>query len=235
MPAKNRIKEYAMNAWYHLYNRGVDKQPIFRDDQDYAVFLSYLKTYLEPKDEEGLRSVLANPTASWREKDISIKLLLLNNFFEKLDLLAYCLMLNHFHFLVYQSDANMIDQFLNSLGTRYTMYINKKYKRIGPLFQGVYKAVRVVTDEQLLYLTRYIHRNPLSLCRKSASQGQALRSWTYSSYHEYLLLRETSWVKPEQILTHFGKKKQVSYQSFVEGEAIEELATSIVGSAGIDS
>jgi hypothetical protein len=50
MPAKNRIKEYFENSYYHLYNRGVDKRPIFTEQQDYAVFLSYLKTYLVPKN-----------------------------------------------------------------------------------------------------------------------------------------------------------------------------------------
>lgn len=178
MPAKHTIKEFVENGYYHLYNRGVEKQKIFKDDQDHNVFLSYLKTYLEPKDEMSLRTVIANPNASWREKDKASKLLRLNNFSDMLELLAYCLMPNHFHLLVHQKEDNTIDRFLNSLGTRYTMYVNKKYKRVGPLFQSVYKAVLVSSDEQLMHLTRYIHRNPKSVYhgKKSASQGDALRS-----------------------------------------------------------
>ena len=49
MPAKNAIKQYLENGFYHVYNRGVEKRPIFQDDQDYSVFLSYLKEYLLPK------------------------------------------------------------------------------------------------------------------------------------------------------------------------------------------
>ena len=58
MPAKNRIKSYQAESYYHLYNRGVEKRIIFQDEQDYAVFLSYLQTYLLPKDEKSLRKTL---------------------------------------------------------------------------------------------------------------------------------------------------------------------------------
>ena len=46
MPAKNSIKEYVENGFYHIYNRGVAKYAIFQDQQDYGVFLSYLKEYV---------------------------------------------------------------------------------------------------------------------------------------------------------------------------------------------
>lgn len=178
MPAKNTIKEFVAGGYYHLYNRGVEKQKIFRDRQDYGVFLSYLKTYLEPKDEKTLRATIMSEAASWREKDKASKLLRLNNFYEDLTVLSYCLMPNHFHFLVHQKAEDTIDRFTNSLGTRYTMYFNKKYKRVGPMFQNVYKAALVGSDEQLLHLTRYIHRNPVGLVKREylASQGNALRS-----------------------------------------------------------
>ncbi|MEK7543927.1 MAG: transposase [Patescibacteria group bacterium] len=235
MPAKHTIKEFVENGYYHLYNRGVEKQKIFKDDQDYGVFLSYLKTYLEPKDEVKLRATILDSSASWREKDKASKLLRLNNFNDDLDLLAYCLMPNHFHLLVHQKDKDTIDRFLNSLGTRYTMYFNKKYKRVGPMFQGVYKAVLIGRDEQLLHLTRYIHRNPKSVYhgKKPASQGLALRSWEYSSYRDYLAFRQTRWVKPKEILNQFGKKGVTSYQAFVE-DVDEEDTVRIVGNAGID-
>ena len=171
MPAKNSIKTYTENGYYHLYNRGVEKRTIFQGEQDYAVFLSYLKTYLMPKNEDDLRQKLADPTISYKEKENIIKLLRLNNFADEITLIAYCLMPNHFHFLVKQNSANGIDRFMNSLGTRYTMYFNRKYKRVGSLYQDVYKAVMVGSDEQLLHLTRYIHRNPVP----SGSKGDALR------------------------------------------------------------
>lgn len=227
MPAKNSIKVYAENGYYHLYNRGVDKRVIFGDAQDYAVFLSYLKTYLIPKNEHELRQKLADSTISYREKDKILNLLRLNNFADEITLICYCLMPNHFHLLIKQNSANSIDRFMNSLCTRYTMYFNRKYKRIGPLCQDVYKAVMVESDEQLLHLTRYIHRNPIS----SATKGDALRAEITkqpSSYPEYLEQRKTEWVHPEDILSFFSKTiPQLSYQSFVEQSEDLELIANV--------
>ena len=59
MPAKNSLKEYSSNSYYHIYNRGVEKRLIFQDDQDYAVFLSYLQNYLMPKDIKSLTQQLS--------------------------------------------------------------------------------------------------------------------------------------------------------------------------------
>ncbi len=236
MPAKHTIKEFVRDSVYHLYNRGVEKQPIFRDAQDFGVFLSYLKDYLVPKDEAGLQQILTNPESPWREKDRALKLLRLNNFSDTIDLLCYCLMPNHFHLLVKQAEATTIDRFMNSLCTRYTMYFNKKYKRVGPLFQSVYKAVLVQTDAQLFYLTRYIHRNPLGNGRYKtlASQGIALRSWNYGSYPEYLGKRQTGWVKPQEILQNFSTSGFTSYVSFVDGKDTEESSVEEIAQLMID-
>lgn len=217
MPAKNALKIYIENGYYHIYNRGINKQPIFHDEQDYAVFLSYLKTYLLPKEEKQLREIISNPNNGWREKAQAIKLLRLNNFADEISLLAYCLMPNHFHLLVKQKLIDGIDRFMSSLGTRYTTFFNKKYKRFGPVCQAVYKAVLIDSDEQLLYLTSYIHRNPLG--KKLASQGESLQSYLSqpSSLPEYLGQRKTEWVHPEEILAYFSKKNpRLSYQNFVE-------------------
>lgn len=212
MPAKNRTKQYLENSYYHIYNRGNEKRPIFRDQQDYGVFLSYLKEYLVPKDEKELQKKLADPLLTSRERNKIVKLLQMNNFANEITLLTYGLMPNHFHLLIKQKSAESIDRFMNSLGTRYTMYFNPKYKRVGSLYQGVYKAVLVSTDEQLVHLSRYIHKQTL------ASQGQALQDQP-SSYPEYLGERKTKWVHSEQILSYFSKTNPtLSYRSFVEQE-----------------
>lgn len=216
MPAKNSIKIYVEGGYYHLYNRGVDKRVIFGDNQDYAVFLSYLKTYLLPKNEKELRQKLADPTTTYREKDKILNLLKLNNFAGEITLICYCLMSNHFHLLIKQNSANSIDRFMNSLCTRYTMYFNRKYNRVGPLYQDVYKAVMVESDEQLLHLTRYIHRNPVS----QGTKGDAFRAQIMqqpSSYPEYLKQRKTEWVHPQEILAFFSKTNPaLSYPAFAE-------------------
>lgn len=153
MPGGNARKQYAENSYYHIYNRGVEKRLIFQDSQDYGVFLSYLKEYLSPKNEEELRNKLSDFNISYKERDKILKLLRLNNFADEISLLAFCLMPNHFHFQIKQIGELSIDKFMNSFGTRYSMYFNRKYKRVGPLYQGVYKAVLITTDEQLLHLS----------------------------------------------------------------------------------
>jgi putative transposase len=206
MPAKNTRKQYLENGYYHLYNRGVEKRIIFLDEQDYSVFLSYLKEYLLPKDEKKLHERLSDETISSKEREKVLSLLRLNNFSEEIYLLAYCLMPNHFHFFVKQKSLNSIDKFINSLCTRYTMYFNKKYKRVGSLYQGVYKAVLIENESQFLHLSRYIHK-------------QAIKIDKPSSYPEYLGLRKTEWVRPEEILPYFSKSNpSLSYEAFVNQE-----------------
>lgn len=207
MPARNSIKQYLENGYYHLYNRGVEKRSVFLDQQDYSVFLSYLKEYLLPKNLQELSEKLADPNTSYKEKDKIIKLLRLNNFAGEITLLAYCLITNHFHLLVKQKSAQSIDIFMNSLGTRYTMYFNRRYKRVGSLWQAVYKAVLVNNEQQLLHLARYIHKQALN------SQEEEIQP---NSHPEYLKKRKTEWIHSEEILSYFSKNNpNLSYEAFV--------------------
>jgi len=205
MPAKNSTKTYVENGYYHIYNRGVEKRIIFLDQQDYSVFLSYLKEYLLPKKEKELHERLSDTQISSIEKNKVLKSLQLNNFSQEITLLSYCLMPNHFHFFIKQKSINAIDKFMNSLATRYTMYFNRKYKRVGSLCQDVYKAVLINSEGQFLHLSRYIHKQALNLDNQPCS------------YPEYLGLRQTMWIKPDEILAYFSTTNpSLSYQNFVE-------------------
>ncbi|MBI2590592.1 MAG: transposase [Candidatus Blackburnbacteria bacterium] len=224
MPPKNSAKTYIENGYYHIYNRGVEKRLIYQDQQDYGVYLSYLKTYLLPVDRDSLLHQLSLPITSAYEKDQIRKQLRLNNFADEIKLLAYSLMPNHFHLLVKQKSSNAIDSFMNSLSTRYTLFFNRKYKRVGSLHQDVYKAVMVESDEQLTHLTRYVHKQALPL------QGDPLQAQP-SSYPEYCGMRKTEWVHPEEVLAYFSKKNpQLSYQEFMGLSQIPE----IIGSTALD-
>jgi putative transposase len=204
MASKNSTKTYLENSYYHIYNRGVEKRKIFIDRQDQAVFLSYLKEYLLSKNEKELYKKLSDPGISSRDRDRILKTLSLNNFSGEITLIAYCLMPNHFHLFLKQKSAGTIDKFMNSLGTRYVKYFNRKYKRIGSLFQDVYKAALITSEPQFLHLSRYIHRQ--------AFPDQP------SSYNDYLGKSSTSWVHPEEILEFFSKDKfLLSYENFVTG------------------
>jgi putative transposase len=197
MPAKNSVKFYIANSIYHVYNRGVEKRKIFLDKQDYGVFLGYLKEYLSPPDSIVRKS---------RE--------LHSKYFDEIRLLAYCLMPNHLHLLVRQKDKTSIAKFTKSIFTRYSMYFNKKYKRVGPLFQSVYKATNVMEEDYLLDLTKYIHLNPSEITSNIAN--------TYSSYSDYLGVTNTIWVDKSTVLdkfkdNHFVVHNKIkSYKDFIE-------------------
>lgn len=212
MPSKNSTKNYIENGYYHIYNRGVEKRIIFSDQQDYSVFLSYLKEYLLPKNEKELYGKLSDPQISSVKRNKTLKSLHLNNFSQEIILLAYCLMPNHFHFFVKQKNANSIDKFMNSLATRYTMYFNRKHKRVGSLYQDVYKAVLITNENHFLHLSRYIHKQALILNQPC-------------SYPEYVGLRQTPWIKPDEILTYFSTTNPfLSYQNFVtQSENVNNL------------
>jgi len=224
MAAKNSRKTYLENGYYHIYNRGVEKRTIFQDQQDYAVFLSYLKEYLLPKNKEELYEKLSDSQLSSKEKNKTLKALRMNNFAGEIALLAYCLMPNHFHFFVKQKGMGTIDKFMNSLALRYTMYFNRKYKRVGHLYQGVYKAVLITSEEQFIHLSRYIHKQTLAL------QDQVLQSWRQQcSYPEYLNQRKTEWIHPEEILSYFDRgNPNFSYESFVRQDSDDKLSQKFI-------
>lgn len=214
MAAKNSVKTYIPDSFYHLYNRGVEKRDIFLDDQDYQVFCSYLKNYLLPKDEIGLHAVISSPSVPSFEKQKALKQLKLRNFFQTLELHAFALLPNHFHLLVRQLTETEIDPFMNAIGTRYSSYFNRRYKRIGPLFQGVYKAVLVKTDEQLLHLSRYIHLNPFHCFNLKPAQLSEIS--TPYSLPCYLGLQNSPWIKKDFILDYFRKNDpEPDYKDFV--------------------
>ena len=238
MPGKHVTKQYEAQAYYHLYNRGVEKRIIFLDEQDYGVFLSYLKTYLLPKDEKKLFHIISDPSANYKEKNAAKRELQLNNFFNLIQMNAYILMSNHFHFLVQQSEKNAIDRFMNSLCTRYTMYFNKKYHRVGPLFQSQYKAVRITSDEQLIYITRYIHRNIISktlALKGNALQGKKMMEYPWSSYAVYIGKRHIEWLHPKNVLGYFGKTEANTYASFAEMNDQNEKSAIILSPLDLES
>lgn len=212
MPARNIVKLYLKNTHYHVYNRGVEGRLIFIDDQDYKTFLRYIKRYLTipPQNEVQPR------WTRWR-----------NDVMDKLQLVAYCLMPNHFHLLIKQKTTDGMTVFMKSLMNSYVKYFNQKYKRVGGLFQSVFKAVQIVDEPYLLHLTRYIHLNPLDV------NGVTLNSLKdyFCSYGEYIGKRNTSWIYTKEILDLFGSKLAdrssfTSYKDFVEkyqGNADETL------------
>jgi len=192
MPSRNVRKTYVKEGYYHVYNRGVEKRTLFEASQDYKVFLKYLKEYLSPPPKpEEIKVTFTLQGEAFKGIPRQSK-----NYSKEIELLAYCLTPNHFHLLLRQNSIDSMERFIHSLCTRYTMFFNKKYSRVGKLYQGPYKAVLINNDTYLLHLSRYIHMNPSEYTSDLTS--------AYSSYADYLGIRNTKWVKPKSVLAFYN-------------------------------
>ena len=163
---------------------------------DYKIFLYYLFIYLTPSD----KVLQRYPNLPFRlhAKDL----------FSEISLLSYCLMPNHFHFLIQQTPQNAIPRFMKQITNAYTEYFNKKYKRDGGLMQGKYKAVQIETDELLMHVSRYIHLNPIV-----ANLSEDIETYEWSSIREYT----KNWkgiCRKELVLSQFSTPKK--YKLFLE-------------------
>ncbi len=157
--------------YYHLYNRGHNRAPIFFDEENYAFFLRQLRKYVVPTHA---------------------------------CVIAYVLMPNHYHLLL-QAQTDSLSHAMQLFSISYTKAINKRIQRTGSVFEGVFQAKRVDRDEYLLHLSRYIHLNPVR-----AELVQQPEEWVYSSYRDYIGLRNGTLPQTEIVLNQFKTSKQTS-------------------------
>ncbi|MBI2268480.1 MAG: transposase [Candidatus Blackburnbacteria bacterium] len=127
------------------------------------------------------------------------------------NLICFVLMPNHFHALAQQSVNNGISTFIKRATDSYARYFNTKHERVGPLFQGAFKAVRITTVEQLLHVSRYIHLNPLV---SFVVRQENFIQYQWSSL-QYFLQENISQniVDPTPILQNFSSKEE--YKKFI--------------------
>lgn len=204
----NRKLVFANGEIYHIFNRGVEKRPTFTNKRDLKRAVETLSYY---------RFANASLRFSFfirlekEQQALALKRLSIS---KRVDILAYCLMPNHFHFLLRQTRGNGISKFAADFTNSYTKYFNTKYKRVGPLFQGLFKAVHIDTDEQLLHVSRYIHLNPVSSFLITAEE---LEKYEWSSYPKYINKENPDFIDKNTVLDFF--KDADSYKKFVLDQA----------------
>jgi REP element-mobilizing transposase RayT len=184
MPAKNAIKEQIPESYYHVYARGSNKQKLFLDNSDFKYFLKLIERYLSEKPA------------------ISKTGLMYPHYTGSVELVAYCLMSNHFHLLIYQAEVPYLEKIMRSLMTSYGKYFNLKYHRTGPVFESRYKAAHIDNETYLQHISRYIHLNP--------------RRWfkyKHSSIGYYINGNEPYWLKTSRTLGQFRSREE--YLEFV--------------------
>src|SRR5262245_30558517 len=139
---------FVRDGYYHVYNRGANRQLIFRSDENYRFLLRRVNEMID----------------DWQ-----------------VTIIAYCLMPNHYHFVLRQDSDHAISGFVQAVFNSYTKAFNKMYIRTGTLFEGPFSARHVTEEVDLLHLCRYVHSNPLA-----ANLVSDLDQWPYSNYLEWI-------------------------------------------------
>ncbi|MEK7078059.1 MAG: transposase [Patescibacteria group bacterium] len=147
--------QFENDGYYHIYNRGLNKAPLFFDENDYLRFLWGIYYFND--------SNFVPEDFPYQKRYQGLALDKNFNRKELVNVVTWCLMPNHYHLVISQKNENGITKFMHRLGTGYTMYINRKYESSGHVFQGTFKAKLVENNEYLQHLTRYIHLNPINI------------------------------------------------------------------------
>ena len=174
MPQRGAV--FAAGEYYHIYNRGADRSPIFFRPSNYTYCLQLVKHYLSQYP---------------------------------VTLIAYCLMPNHYHFLLRQDGDMPLSKFIGVLFNAYVQAVNKQQARSGSLFEGRFRHRRIDREEYLTQLCRYIHLNPVK-----AQLVQRPENWPYSNYRDWIGLRAGTLVDQSFVHAHFLNGE--AYQRFVD-------------------
>jgi len=165
---------------YHVFNRSVAQQPIFRNKKECDIFTSLIEYYKfknPPKRFSHFQRLSKN------EKSILLNFMYKSGI-NNIEIYAFCLMPNHYHLLVKQISENGISNSIRLIQNSYARYLNIKSKRHGALFQSPFKAVRIASDEQFVHVARYIHLNPLTTYLLENFSG--LENYLWGSYKDYV-------------------------------------------------
>lgn len=203
---------------YHVFNRSIAHQQIFPSQRDFQRILELIPFYRYKRPPLRFSHFIRLS----QEQRITFINTLKNNQKKQIQILAFCIMPNHLHFLLKEVENHGIATFMRNLQNSYAKYFNTKNKRTGALFQSMFKAVRIETDEQLLHITRYIHLNPVT--SYIIQQINTLSDYSWSSYRDYIGSRKSDIISTEQIRGFFPSLEkfkdftinQVDYQRKLE-------------------
>ena len=215
--------KFVNEEYYHIYNRGVDKRTIFECQEDLERFFLSMKEFnvIEPIGSIYENSLIkikkSKETKNFGRKSFGSRTPKKKK--DKLvEFICYCLNSNHYHFLLQQLVDKGVEKFMHKLGTGYSNYFNKRYKRSGSLFQGRFKAVHVDSNEYLLHLSSYVNLNHRvhNLEKFGGSATKLLKS----SWGEYIGENTENFCEKDIILDQFGSA--LDYKKFVE-DSLERI------------
>jgi len=212
---------FTEGEYYHIFNRGNNKQRIFSEERDWLRFL-FLVMYLQSpvsfsNPGRQVTYFVKHQMFNTKSTDESI---LKNRFVE---LVSFALMPNHFHLMVRELKQGGISQYMQKVLNAYTKYFNAKNEMSGHVFQGPFKAVHIERNEQLLYLSAYIHHNPKGMPRWRKKP----QDFPWSSYKDYVTNnRWGDFLTRDIILNQFASVQE--YEEFVQRSEAKEVAVELL-------
>ena len=185
---------------YHVFNKSISNYGIFKDLNNSQRFLDVFEYY-----NNSLMTKSFSQFTKRKKFDYKNIIYPINNSFCKI--LSYCVMPDHYHFLLKILKDNLFSKFIGNVENSFSRYFNIKFDRKGPLWQSAFKSVEIRSNEQLLHVSRYIHLNPTTnnLVNKP-------EDWIFSSYKDFIF--------DEKVLKTYIKEISIddskSYKRFVE-------------------
>lgn len=210
------MTQFAPDEHYHICFRGNNKQDIFRSDGDRVRLLFLILHLQSPETIENISRVVAEYKHSGRwdiSEDVHSKIIKTRY----VALEAFSFMPNHVHLAIREDQEQGIVRYMQRVLNAYAKYFNTRHETVGHLFQGPYRAVHVEDNDQLLYLSTYIHRNPREILEVRGKEHQ----YEWSSYQDYLgKNRFEGLLDPSLVLEQFDSSQ--GYQEFVDSSIAKD-------------
>lgn len=213
MPSREDI--FQNNNYYHIFDKTIDNREIFALPK---LAYEFIRTFIYYRSKKAtLRfskfKSLDLPLQEERQSEIMLK----KDF--QIGIVSYCLMPNHYHFLLKQLQKNGIRFFMAQILNSFTRYYNILNKRKGPIFLTQFRSKKIYTEEQLIYVSRYIHTNPFASYVVDTIED--IFNYPYSSIKAYLQKENLEKIDREVVLNYFGNNPQ-KYKEFIIKNADEQ-------------
>ena len=214
-----KIKNHAPEEYYHIYNRGMQKQPIFETDNDRLRFLFLLFAF---QGKNPIKNISREIKQSVQSSTLHIRPELEKEILKNrtMELVSFCLMPNHFHLQILEKTDGGIAKYMQRVLTAYTKYFNVRHQKSGHLLQGSYKSVLMEDDLQLMHTSAYIHKNPRELTDWKGKEDK----YPWSSFQDYIFFNRWGRLLFTGIILdrYADNKKAVLYKNFVDTSLAKE-------------
>lgn len=216
--------QFKKEKYYHIYNCGVDESDIFFDDDDKERFLQSMFLSNNRNSFRGIGELEKNRKDYSIESAKNILKLKKITVVPLVDIFAYCLMPNHFHFLLKEKEKNGISRFMQKLGNSFGKYFSKKYGNDGSVFAGRFKTIEIENNEQIANIMGYISIvNPAQIIEpymkikgveNFSSVWDKADNYIWSSHQDYLGRRNSGLINPILFKKTFVSPK--AYNDFAQ-------------------